>query len=113
MDLQFLSTNPDSPLILRSKNWKLALFKMDHYQSSTIYHRELCSMLCGSLDRRVVWERVDKRVYMAESLCCPIIILLSILRYKIFKKEKGKNKKAISQETILPIHFCQFKSYCR
>ena len=30
---------------------------------------ELCSMLCGSLDGRGVWQRVDTCVCMAESLC--------------------------------------------
>ena len=32
--------------------------------------RELCSMLCGSLDRRGVWERMDTRICIAESLHC-------------------------------------------
>ena len=31
---------------------------------------ELCSMLCGSLDGRGVWGRMDTCMYMAESLCC-------------------------------------------
>ena len=30
----------------------------------------LCSMLCGSLDGRGVWGRMDTSVCMAESLCC-------------------------------------------
>ena len=28
-------------------------------------------MLCGSLDGRGIWGRVDTLVSMAESLCCP------------------------------------------
>ena len=32
--------------------------------------KELCSMLCGSLDGRRVWERMDSCISMAESLCC-------------------------------------------
>ena len=32
-------------------------------QDPTVYHREFCSMLCGSLDRN--------GICMAESLCCP------------------------------------------
>ena len=28
-------------------------------------------MLCGSLDGRGVWGRMDTCTYMAESLCCP------------------------------------------
>ena len=37
----------------------------------TIQHRELCSMLCGSLDERGVWRRMDTRICMAESFRCP------------------------------------------
>ena len=36
----------------------------------TVYHRELCSMLRGSLDGRAVWGRMDTCVCMAESLHC-------------------------------------------
>ena len=31
---------------------------------------ELCSMLCGSLQGRGVWGRMDTCICMAESLCC-------------------------------------------
>ena len=31
---------------------------------------ELCSMLCGRLDGRRVWGRMDTCTCMAESLCC-------------------------------------------
>ena len=34
---------------------KNILNKMDDQQGPTEQHRELCSMLCGSLDGRVVW----------------------------------------------------------
>ena len=33
-------------------------------------HRELCSMLCGSLDGTGVWGRMDTRIYTADFLCC-------------------------------------------
>ena len=46
-----------------------ALFKMENQQGPTVYHRELCSMLCGSLDERAVWGRMDTGV-CAESLPC-------------------------------------------
>ena len=36
-----------------------------------VWHRELCSMLCGSLDGRGVWRRMDICICMAECLCCP------------------------------------------
>ena len=31
-----------------------AIFKMDNQQGPTVQHRELCSMLCDSLDERGV-----------------------------------------------------------
>ena len=43
-----------------------AIFKMDNQQGPTVEHRELCSMLCGSLDGRGVCGRMDTRICMAE-----------------------------------------------
>ena len=43
-----------------------AIFKMDNTQGPTVQHKELCSVLCGSLDGRGLggeWMRV------AELLC--------------------------------------------
>ena len=37
-----------------------AIFKKDNQQGPTVQHRELCSMLRGSLDGRGVWRRRDK-----------------------------------------------------
>ena len=37
---------------------------------SKILHMEHCSMLCGSLDGRGDWERMDACICMAESFCC-------------------------------------------
>jgi len=45
-----------------------AVFKMDNQQRPTVEHMELCSMLCGSLDGRGVWGRMDTWIRMAESL---------------------------------------------
>ena len=36
------------------------IFKMDDQQGPVVEHRELCSMLGGSLDGRGVWGRMDK-----------------------------------------------------
>ena len=47
-----------------------AVFKMDNQQGPTVWHRELCSMLHGNLDGRGVWERMDIRICIAESLHC-------------------------------------------
>ena len=47
-----------------------AIFKMDNQQGPTVQHRELCSMVCGSLDARGVWGRMDTCICVAESLPC-------------------------------------------
>ena len=43
---------------------------MDNQQGPTIQHKELCSVLCGNLDRTAVWGRMVACVCMAELLCC-------------------------------------------
>ena len=43
---------------------------MDNQQGPTLLHIELCSMLCGSLDGRGVWGKIDTCIYMAEFLHC-------------------------------------------
>ena len=45
-------------------------FKMDNQQGPTVEHTKGCSMLCGSLDARGVWGRMDTCLCMAESLHC-------------------------------------------
>ena len=52
--------------VLLYRTWKYiwypvvtALFKLDNQQGPTVQHRELCSMLCGSLDGRGDWGRMD------------------------------------------------------
>ena len=62
----------------RMRGRRVREFGMDIYTllylkwiTNTVQHRELCSMLCSSLDRRVVRKRMDTRVCMAESLCGP------------------------------------------
>ena len=47
------------------------MFNMENQQGPAGQHRELCSMSCGSLDGRGVWERRDTCECMPESLCCP------------------------------------------
>ena len=48
-----------------------AIFKMDHKQGPAVEHRELCSVLCGSLDGRGALGRMDTWICMANLLCCP------------------------------------------
>ena len=49
-----------------------AIFKMDNQQGPTVLHRDLCSMLCGSLVGRGVRGRMDTCICVAEYLCCPL-----------------------------------------
>ena len=80
--------------VLLYRTWKYiwypvvtALFKLDNQQGPTVQHRALCSMLCGSLDGRGDWGRMDTCICMAESLHCPpetiTTWLAAILQYKI------------------------------
>ena len=48
-----------------------AILKMDQQQRPAVEHRDLCSMLCGSLDGRGARGRMDTCVWMADSLRCP------------------------------------------
>ena len=43
---------------------------MDKQQAPTVAHGNLLNVM-GSLDQMGLWERMDARVSMAESLCCP------------------------------------------
>ena len=38
-------------------------------------------MLCGSLDGRGVWARMDRRICMAEPLCCPPETITLLIGY--------------------------------
>ena len=79
-------------------------------------NRDLCSMLCGSLDGRGVWGRMDTCVCLAETLCCPAETITTLLtsykpiqNKKFFKiKFKKKNMLMISltsqAPTSPPIH---------
>ena len=47
-----------------------AIFKMDSQQGTSVWHMEFCSTLCGSLDGRGVWGRMDVCICIAKFLCC-------------------------------------------
>ena len=70
-----------------------AIFKMDDQQEPAEQHRELCPVLCGSLDGRGVWGRMGTCIRMAEPLCCsPETLTLFVnqlypnTKYKVLKK---------------------------
>ena len=54
--IQMNLQNTKRPTDLEDNLWlpiHTAVFKMDHQHGPTVQHKELCSMLCGSLNRRV------------------------------------------------------------
>ena len=66
-----------------------AIFKMDNPQKPIAKHMELCSMLCGSLDERQVWGRMDTCICMTESLhCSPETISYTPIQNKKVKVKK-------------------------
>ena len=81
-----------------------ALFKMGSQQGSTIQHRELCSVFCGSLDGRGVWGKMNGCVWLSpfaahlklSQRCSSITTLLigyTPIQNKKFKKlEENLNK---------------------
>ena len=66
---------------------------MDNQQEPTVYHRELCSMLCGSLNMSRVWGRMDTCVCVAESLCCaPKTTTTLLISYTPIRNKKLPNE---------------------
>ena len=69
---------------------------MDKEQGATIFHRQICSMLYGSLDERGIWGRMDTCICMAESFFCSTETITTLLigynpiQNKKFKKERKK-----------------------
>ena len=52
---------------------------------------ELRSVLCGSLDGRGMWGRMDTSIYMAESLrCSPETITTMLIGYPPIQNKKFK-----------------------
>ena len=59
-----------------------------------VQHRELCSLLCGSLDRSQVWGRMDACIFTAESLCCsPETVTTLLTGYTPVQNKQLKKKK--------------------
>ena len=56
-------------------------------------HKELCSRLCGSLDAKRIWGRMDTCICIAESLCyAPETITTLLISYTKLKVQKKMNK---------------------
>ena len=59
-----------------------AMFKMYNQQGPTAQHRDFFSMLCGSLDDRGVWERMDTYICKTEYVCTYVYIFVVRLKQK-------------------------------
>ena len=91
----------------------IAVLKMDNQHGPTVQHRELCSVLCGTLDRRGVCRRMDTCICMAESLHCSLETII-ILLIDYTPTQNGKFKKKLMYAFLkLPIvrHICTFPYY--
>ena len=55
------------------------MFNMENQQGPAGQHGELCSMSHGSLDGRGVWRRTDTHVCVAESCCCSLKHITTLL----------------------------------
>ena len=69
------------------------------WQGFTAQHMELCSVLCGSLDGRGVWGRMEACV--AESLCCAPETITTVL----IGCTPVQNYKNILKSTLLDVRF--------
>ena len=98
-----VSTASLSPAFLLSvlRTWTHILTCTHGYIWSGKPTRTYCiaqgTLLCGSLDGKGVWGRMDTSVCMAESLCCPpetnnIVNQLATPQYKIKSKKKKKKR---------------------
>ena len=73
--------------------WTSTHCNINMLKGSTVWHREVCSALCGSLDGRGFVGRMDTCICMAESLCCPPEIITALLiGYAPIQNKKFKNK---------------------
>ena len=71
-----------------------AIFKMEKQQGPAVKHRELYSVLCGSLDGRGVWGRMDSGICIAESLhCSPETITVLLIGYTPIQNKKFSKKR--------------------
>ena len=83
-----LSDLENELMVIRREGWRegiirefvhMAVCKMENQQSFPVQHMEFCSMLCGSLDGRGVWGRMDTCICMAESFSCPLGTITALL----------------------------------
>ena len=89
-----------------------AKFTVDKQQGHTGEPMELCSMLCGSLDGRAVWGRMDTCRCMTESLSCPPKIVTTLLiGYTTVKKIKNYLQNWESEGIIIKICWLTLETF--
>ena len=83
-----------------------AVFKTDNHQGPIVQHMKLYSTLCASLDGREIWERMDRCICMAETLCCLSETTITLLigytpmqnkKFKVWKKKRFNQKIQVSK----------------
>ena len=62
---------------------------------------ELGSMLCGSLDGKGVWGRMDTFVCMAESLHCSLETITALLINRLYPNTKSKVLKNRQEKLLI------------
>ena len=84
--------------------WTYCYIKMDNQDGPTVWHMDLSWMLCGSLDGRGVWGRMDTCVCMADCLHCSseTITTLLILNWLYPKTKQNIKKKKDEKKRFLP-----------
>ena len=65
----------------RLSNFTL-IYKIGNQQGPTVQHRELYSICCNNLYRKIIWKRVS--VCVTESLCCNTTLWIN---YEVKKSE--------------------------
>ena len=68
-------------------------------------------MLCGRLDRREVWERLDTCIHIAKSLCCPPETITTLLLNDIPLTLNLSQHQGLSIELALHIRWPKYWSF--
>ena len=80
---------------------------MNNQQGPTVQHRELCSVLCGSLDGKGFggeWTRV----YMADPLCCSPETITALFVNWLYPNII-QNYKLKKYAVLVPVHEASYR----
>ena len=80
----------------RDREFGINMYTLLYFKWIYVQHRQFFSKLCGRLDVSRVWRRRDTCMWMAESLCCPLeTITTLLLGYTSIQNKKLKKKKKL------------------